>query len=119
MSTRRAFSGDERTVAGRAVVGQYVEHVQGSDFVENGDPTGRSSTVVGDAGRGFVLDDIAGDEGAVGFDEDQLIAFAVRASEPEQADRCAAKIDLRFVGVNHVGRAQIDVGEKLIARCGC
>ena len=97
------------------MIGDDVTGLQRLDLVEDGKPALRAPLATINAGHDFVLHDVAGNERAIGFDEDQLVAPGVTGAEPKQARRDAAQIELEFAaGKGHVGRAQFDAGEEFL-----
>ena len=81
------FRGHERTIPGSAMIGQNMRGIERGYLVQHRKPARRRAAVPEDVGYGLVLHYVAGDQGAVGFNKSQLIAFGVSSAEPEQAGR--------------------------------
>src|ERR1700722_13331398 len=78
------FRGNQRAVPRKAVIRQNMANVQLSELIQNRDPTGGRSSVVGDPGHHLVLNQVARNQGSIGFHQGQLVAFSVTLPEPQQ-----------------------------------
>ncbi len=98
-------------VAGRAVIREYVFHIQSGNSVEHGEPARRRSAIPGNSGDDFVLYDVSGDQRAIGVDKDEQVALCVRAAEPEQARGDAAQVERQLAVEQDVRCAECRAAE--------